>query len=213
MSAGPAEEPIAFLCEQCGRKLLVPASAAGKRGKCPHCGGLFKIPAESQTSLPSQVSRGARETDEAKRHRRATIIKRLVIGGFASAAVVLGLTAVVCYYVFFAPLPRYGDKAFVTIIAVDKNDPDRMLLVGTVSIENGKLTTHLPGTVYIVGTDRVVVEGKAYTYRQILVRNRRSRIVLAPPGALLIVPKDMKILGRLQKAGSLLVPEDSKWPE
>jgi len=36
---------IVVSCGQCGKTLRVPDDAAGKQGKCPHCGALIRIPA------------------------------------------------------------------------------------------------------------------------------------------------------------------------
>ncbi len=36
---------ITFRCEKCHNKVEAPGSAAGKRGKCPHCGASSYIPA------------------------------------------------------------------------------------------------------------------------------------------------------------------------
>ena len=38
---------IRFCCEQCGHKIGVEDGHTGKRGKCPECGTLFLVPAES----------------------------------------------------------------------------------------------------------------------------------------------------------------------
>ncbi len=49
---------IQVVCTQCGKKLIAPDQAAGKKGKCPDCGTVFQIPAPnpSQTigSLPQR---------------------------------------------------------------------------------------------------------------------------------------------------------------
>jgi len=41
---------IQFNCEQCGRTISVKDKHAGKHGKCPECGGVFVVPAESSSS-------------------------------------------------------------------------------------------------------------------------------------------------------------------
>lgn len=38
--------PIQFKCNQCGRKLQAPDSAAGRRAKCPDCGTVMTIPGD-----------------------------------------------------------------------------------------------------------------------------------------------------------------------
>jgi hypothetical protein len=44
----PAEEArVKVLCPGCGQHLAAPASAAGKRRRCPHCQQLFLIPTSS----------------------------------------------------------------------------------------------------------------------------------------------------------------------
>jgi phage FluMu protein Com len=44
--APPAAAPdkIEFPCSQCGKPVRTAASLAGKKGKCPNCGGIFQIP-------------------------------------------------------------------------------------------------------------------------------------------------------------------------
>ncbi len=37
-----------FHCEHCGRLIKAPANSGGRRGKCPHCGGMAYIPAENE---------------------------------------------------------------------------------------------------------------------------------------------------------------------
>jgi len=41
----PAPAAIHFSCSSCAKKLSVPVASAGKKGKCPHCGALMRIPA------------------------------------------------------------------------------------------------------------------------------------------------------------------------
>jgi hypothetical protein len=36
--------PIEFPCTACGQLVRTPDSAAGKKGKCPHCGTIAQIP-------------------------------------------------------------------------------------------------------------------------------------------------------------------------
>ena len=40
---------ITLSCKQCGRSLKVSASNAGKQARCPQCGGVTQVPAESQS--------------------------------------------------------------------------------------------------------------------------------------------------------------------
>lgn len=44
--------PISFTCGSCGRNLKTPESMAGKKGKCPHCGAVMEIPAQSKDDDP-----------------------------------------------------------------------------------------------------------------------------------------------------------------
>jgi len=39
-----ASDKIEFPCSQCGKPVRTAASLAGKKGKCPNCGGIFQIP-------------------------------------------------------------------------------------------------------------------------------------------------------------------------
>lgn len=53
--------PIEFNCQSCGRLMRTPDSAAGKKGKCPHCGAKMAIPLTSdpQASTPSDSARSS----------------------------------------------------------------------------------------------------------------------------------------------------------
>jgi hypothetical protein len=42
--------PIEFHCTQCGQRLRTPDDTAGKQARCPDCGTLVPIPAESEPS-------------------------------------------------------------------------------------------------------------------------------------------------------------------
>src|SRR6186713_436800 len=48
----PPPMPIEFPCTACGQLVRTPDSAAGKKGKCPHCGTIGQIPL---TSPPAAV--------------------------------------------------------------------------------------------------------------------------------------------------------------
>jgi phage FluMu protein Com len=58
--AAPSAEgpPIQFQCSSCQKLVRTPRAAAGKKGKCPHCGGVVHIPAAS-SSEPSAAQPGA----------------------------------------------------------------------------------------------------------------------------------------------------------
>lgn len=40
--------PLEFFCSVCGQVVRTPRSAAGKKGKCPHCNGVIQIPLKSR---------------------------------------------------------------------------------------------------------------------------------------------------------------------
>ena len=46
---------IRFVCEHCGRRLSVADTHAGKRGKCPHCKQVVRVPARPEASPQTQV--------------------------------------------------------------------------------------------------------------------------------------------------------------
>jgi len=46
---------IVFNCKQCGNKLKVKEAFAGRRGKCPFCGTIVKIPFPSKPASDSEV--------------------------------------------------------------------------------------------------------------------------------------------------------------
>ena len=48
--------PIAVTCGGCGKRLKVPDSAAGKRGKCPQCGATVPIPEAEIEPLPLKAA-------------------------------------------------------------------------------------------------------------------------------------------------------------
>lgn len=60
---GDAAMPITTQCVHCQKTLRVPDSLAGKRGKCPECGGVFDIPADgvpaTAGSSPSPIQAAA----------------------------------------------------------------------------------------------------------------------------------------------------------
>jgi outer membrane protein assembly factor BamB len=47
--------PIPIQCEQCGKPMQVPERMAGKKGKCPACGGLIEIPAAPPAASPGSA--------------------------------------------------------------------------------------------------------------------------------------------------------------
>ena len=60
--------PIEFNCQSCSRLMRTPDSAAGKKGKCPHCGVMMAIPLTSdpQANVASGGAHGsdAKTTDD-----------------------------------------------------------------------------------------------------------------------------------------------------
>lgn len=48
--------PIRVVCSQCGAKLDAPDALAGKKGKCPKCGTIFRIPVPDVRPLPVEQS-------------------------------------------------------------------------------------------------------------------------------------------------------------
>ncbi len=46
---------IEFKCSECGKKLKVAGDAAGKRGKCPQCGAMLRVPARDRPAALSQA--------------------------------------------------------------------------------------------------------------------------------------------------------------
>jgi len=53
--------PIEFHCQSCSRLMRTPDSAAGKKGKCPHCGAMMDIPSSpgQQAIAPASRTRGS----------------------------------------------------------------------------------------------------------------------------------------------------------
>jgi len=47
---------ISFPCESCGQTVRTPMSAAGKKGKCPHCQAVVQIPGGAASPAPSTFS-------------------------------------------------------------------------------------------------------------------------------------------------------------
>lgn len=62
---GQSAAPIKFHCAACGRRLAVPKNLAGRRAKCPECGGAVQIPGASAPPPPPSA-RPARQ--EPTRH-------------------------------------------------------------------------------------------------------------------------------------------------
>lgn len=46
--------PIRIVCAQCGVKLDAPDTLAGKKGKCPKCGTIFRIPVPDAPAVPME---------------------------------------------------------------------------------------------------------------------------------------------------------------
>lgn len=63
---------ITLNCEHCDREIKAPDEAAGKRGKCPHCGGSNYIPVPvSEDDLPdlAPLDEGEESRNQAERDR------------------------------------------------------------------------------------------------------------------------------------------------
>jgi ribosomal protein S27E len=56
---------IRFDCGGCGKTLSIPATNAGKKGKCLNCGELMAIPASSQTRWRGSPTDAPQEPDGA----------------------------------------------------------------------------------------------------------------------------------------------------
>ena len=63
--------PISFHCEHCHREVKAPNEAGGKRGKCPHCGGLMYVPVSQEETGELDLA-PLDEADEA-RQRQAVV--------------------------------------------------------------------------------------------------------------------------------------------
>ncbi|MCA9086721.1 MAG: hypothetical protein KDA81_21840, partial [Planctomycetaceae bacterium] len=69
---------IAVCCDACQKKLAVPDSAAGRRIRCPQCGGPVPVPQQNRpaapttpaTSAPATSARGATSKNKASRPER-----------------------------------------------------------------------------------------------------------------------------------------------
>ena len=107
---------------------------------------------------------------------------------------------------------NFGEKALSTIIAVDGRGAK--LTHGYVRIEDNRSTSSMPGAVFVVCTKEPVGIGeKVFHYREIVLLTSKLEYVLAPPGTVLTISKEIEILGRRYKPGTFVVPEDSKMPE
>jgi DNA-directed RNA polymerase subunit M/transcription elongation factor TFIIS len=67
--SGDERQAIEFPCPNCTSPVRTPASAVGKRGKCPSCEAVFQIPQPSQghsagQAEPTQASVGARHREQ-----------------------------------------------------------------------------------------------------------------------------------------------------
>jgi len=118
------------------------------------------------------------------------------------------------------PLPKedrgreFGKDAFVVIVEVDRDDPSIFLTRGIVGIEKGKMTSSMPGAVFVVGVaDDVIAGGKTFTTRQIIILTSKPEYMLAPPGMTITIPGEVEILGQTYGPGKFRVPKDSKMPE
>ena len=48
---------IRFVCEHCGRRFSVADTHAGKKGKCPHCKRVLRVPARPKASPETEIKR------------------------------------------------------------------------------------------------------------------------------------------------------------
>ena len=64
---------ITFDCSECGKRIEAPDSAAGKRGKCPHCGQGNDIPAAAPPADDDDLfDLAPLDEDEERRQREET---------------------------------------------------------------------------------------------------------------------------------------------
>jgi len=118
------------------------------------------------------------------------------------------------------PLPKedrnreFGKDAFVVIKEVDRDDPSTFLLEGILAIKEGKMTTSMPGAIFVVGVPGdVIVGGKTFSSRQIILLTSEHEYILAPPGMTVTIPGEVEILGKAYGPGKLTILQDSKMPE
>lgn len=79
---------IEFLCEHCNKTIKAPAEAAGRQGKCPHCGGVNYIrrPPEETEELElapfdeEEESRARRAAMEAAAYQQRILHERSMPG-------------------------------------------------------------------------------------------------------------------------------------
>ena len=73
---------------------------------------------------------------------------------------------------------KYGKKCFVVITEVDRYDPANVRLEGIVAIEDGQLTSQLPGAVFVVGVkEGAEVGGRQYEYGRIILLDSYSKYI------------------------------------
>ncbi len=74
---------IEFHCEHCEKTIRASASSAGKRGKCPHCGGEIYVPAleegEGSGELPLAPLDEAEEKKAEREAREAKALQRKLL--------------------------------------------------------------------------------------------------------------------------------------
>ena len=64
-------EPICFPCQNCGKEVKAPASAAGRSGKCPYCGHSNPVPAPpDDAEADDLIPLAPLDKDEEQRRRR-----------------------------------------------------------------------------------------------------------------------------------------------
>jgi hypothetical protein len=139
----------------------------------------------------------------------------LCIGGALVALVVVVDKLIVPAGLSWSDLSiNFGEKTFATITRVDSDDCSVMFFDGIMSVEDGQLTTTIPGAVYIVGLPKgISCRGKQFDYREILLLNSAHEVVLAPPGLTLTIPREVEVLGRKFTPGQFVVPHNSKVPD
>lgn len=120
-------EKIRFQCPRCGKRVSVPAEHAGKKGKCPGCEEVLRIPAVSAPSQPEAVMHGRR----AKRAASESEMTRLRDAAFRGEATLVEALLLGDFDVN-TPLPN-GDRLIVSVVGMG----DARLIITRLLVEHG----------------------------------------------------------------------------
>lgn len=127
------EEDIAFLCEECGKKIMFPAERCGYTETCPNCGSYVDVPEDTEHPLPvkrktaashrsSKKSRRPEGSDSGRRTSSQLWIEVLAVLSFAYIPDLFGAIGIAVRW-FPADYPPIPDRLLLIIRSIAVSMP------------------------------------------------------------------------------------------